>query len=244
LASACRGWKPTLPLTPYWYTWLKTTHRKAASRLADLATITAEITAKLQTIKAERDSLMVNYSPEDATQKTHTNTAGLAELMLFLDEASDKEDPANMAWIRKELVELTRQIHMGTQISDSSDQAGWDDLNTYGPSFFAGTRGSLKETKPGTQTHTDDPTIQHQQTVFELTEAKTASISAKQAYTQATVLSNESPDDFALRETMQTAAQAATDADAAELWALDKEAAAFHLSQTHNNHDRPGPYGR
>jgi hypothetical protein len=222
----------------------ETTHRKATTRLAHLATTTAEITAKIHTIKAENDLLVANYTPDDATQKTHTNTAGLAELMLFLDETSDTETPDTMAWIRKEVVELARQIHMGTQISDSSDLAGWEDLNTYGPSFIAGTHGPSKQIKSTAQDHTDDAYSQYQNSVCELTEAKTASISAKQAFFQATELAQKSPDDSSLRESMHTTAQAATDADASELWALDKEDAAYHLLQSHTNHDRPGPYGR
>jgi hypothetical protein len=147
------------------------THRKATTRLADLTTTTADITDQIHTIQAQKDLLVANYTPDHSSQKAHTNKAGLAELMFFLDKANDTEDPDNMAWIRKEIVEFTRQFHMGTQISDSSDMAGWDDLSTYGPSFFTGTHGPSKESKSVSQAHTDHAQAQHQDAVHELTEA-------------------------------------------------------------------------
>jgi hypothetical protein len=75
--------------------------------------------------------------------------------------------------------------------------------------------------------------------------AKTANLSAKQAFSQATGLSQNLPNDLSLREALQSAAQTATDADSAELWApLEKEGAALLLLQTLTNSDRPGPDGR
>jgi hypothetical protein len=193
---------------------------------------------------SQKDLLVANYSPDEATQQTHTSTAGLAELMAFLDEANDTEDPDTMAWIRKEIVELTRQIHMGTQISDSTDLAGWADLDTYGPSFFTGIHGPSKEAKSVAQAHIDDAYTQHQAASHQLTDAKIECVSAKLAFAQATNLSQNSPEDLSLREAMHNMAQSATDADSAELWAREKEGAALQLLQTLTNHDRPGPYGR
>jgi hypothetical protein len=67
-------------------------------------------------------------------------------------------------------------------------------------------------------------------------------MTAKQAYALATACFNDHNEDSVLRDSMHAAAQAATDADAAELWALDNEATAADHSQ--NKHGRPGPYGR
>jgi hypothetical protein len=163
-------------------------HREAAAHLADLTATTDRLTDKIHTITLQKDQLVENYSPDDATQKAHTNTAGLAELMSFLEKANDTEDPLIMAWIRKEVVELTRQIHMGTQISDSTDLAGWDDIVTYGPSFFSGAHGPSKEAKAITQALADEAHTQHKQAAQELTEAQTNSLCAKQAFVLATNL--------------------------------------------------------
>jgi hypothetical protein len=163
-------------------------HREAAAHLADLAATTDRLTDKIHNITLQKDQLVENYSPDDATQKAHTNTAGLAELMSFLEKANDTEDPHIMAWIRKEVVELTRQIHMGTQISDSTDLAGWDDIVAYGPSFFSGAHGPSKEAKAITQAQADEARTQHKQAALELTEAQTNSLCAKQAFVLATNL--------------------------------------------------------
>jgi hypothetical protein len=218
-------------------------HREAAALLEELAITTTYLTEKIHTINTQKDLLVGSYSPEDTHGKNQTTDTGLHELMAFLDKARETEDPKTIQWICAEVVELTRQIHMGNQISDSSDLAGWADIASYGPSFFSGAHGPSREAKAIAKTTAVNAQAQHQQSLYELAAAQTDSLAAKHAYVLATNLAAETPDDPSLLEAKNNAAQTAAQADSAELWALDKEAQAqLYLESLPT--ERPGPYGR
>jgi hypothetical protein len=224
---------------------------QAEKRMADLAATTADIEADIRATEAERDELLANTVPIEK-RLLEAGSAGITALNLFVEGAIGVVGPAIMLKLRDEIVAIARQIQAGTRAFTPLSAAS--EATEASPVLSGATTPSgpqdnscmaIKGANQAWAKTKDELTAEYNRTTQQLQQAKSTSLLAKHAHTEATtVWTTAGSNDPRLEEAVQASAKSAATSAAAELEAYGAETSAREACQLHKNQGKGGPYGR